>query len=121
MTAPVYEDQYEVLGVTKAKLKSFIDGSGSIKSNMAQICVRLWDARDSARDTAALQDEATHKMMPRLHVLEKISRAVRDDWKTPNGEACNCQMRIGNPMVSSHSSGCKRMKELLVELDKVSG
>ena len=134
MTAPVYDDVHEVDGMTRQDIEKlagrphligFDNDDGKDEHNeitkLAGIVLKVWDARDSARNTAAMQDEAIHKALPRTHVLEKIAKAAKNDWKTPNGEACNCQMRIGNPMVSSHSAGCKRMKELLVELDKVSG
>ncbi len=77
MTAPEYNDAHEVKGVTKQILQDMADpNSFTRESVVATAALALWDARDSARQTAALQDAAIHKTQGRLWALTKLRQAI---------------------------------------------
>lgn len=77
MTAPNYTDKDEVNGVSKEQLKGFSKLNYGRPTMIAEIALALWDARDSARETAALQDKAIHKALPRTYALEEVAEAAR--------------------------------------------
>ncbi len=78
MTAPNYTDKDEVLGITRANIVGAISSdttNTTVEGRLAKVALELWDARDSARATAALQDEAAHKIQPRMMKLEQFLKA----------------------------------------------
>ena len=79
MTAPVYEDHVKVDGFMLASFHKIIKEAetDSLVQRVATAAVKLWDERDKARETAALQDGAIHRMGPHIHELELIWKAVQ--------------------------------------------
>ncbi len=53
----------------------------------------------------------------RLGLLEQLYVVIKQEWHDPNGEPCNCEMRVGNPMVSDHYPNCRTIRALLAELE----
>lgn len=88
MTAPNYPDKDKVMGKTYAELKTMIPGFISHKDLMA-ITLKLWDARDSARGTAIMQDEVIQKasiVMLKLKALQKLGAALSEFMAS--GDSC---------------------------------
>lgn len=120
MTAPDYKDKDEVGGMSRVDI-AIMDNPNewSPKTILARAALLLWDARDSARETAAMQDAAIHKSLPRMMLLEKLAAAVKNDYGKIGEDYCDCSIRIGHPMISEHSASCKKINKLLKQLDKL--
>ncbi len=89
MTAPNYTDEHMVENLGRGDLLTYAESAdrglftkdriaNTIISNIVKTALSLWEARDSARAAAALQDEAIHKALPRTHALEEIANAVTE-------------------------------------------
>ena len=77
MIAPNYTDKHEVNTLTLNQIRNMVTSEPYDQITVLAIAaISLWGARDSARATAALQDAAIHKGLPRLHVLEKVLKAA---------------------------------------------
>ena len=51
--------------------------------------------------------------------VKKILEAVSDmGTKMPDGHFCTCQMQIGNPMLKSHTSICRKINKAIKQLKK---
>lgn len=118
MTVPNYTDKDEVNGLTRADIRSYDCQFGS--GQLASAALILWEARDQARETAALQDAAIHKSMIRLHALEKCSKVLR--WFANANEenhTTHC-FYCAAPLEEGHADPCGVVdaKRVLADLDK---
>lgn len=79
MTPPTYEDQNVVDGFMLASFHKIVAEAetDSLVQRVAAAAIKLWEERDKARWTAALQDASIHKMQPRFHRLEQLWAAVK--------------------------------------------
>lgn len=80
MTAPTYPDEKEVYRTTRSQIVEAI-GDDTFETElirMAKVALDLWDARDSARATAAMQDKATRESM--ISHAKELKRAQFYAW-----------------------------------------
>jgi len=117
VTAPNYTDKDVVGGLSRQNIKELADPNYGSEPALAKTALLLWKARDSARQTAALQDAAIHKALPRMMILEKLAAAVKSDYGKVGGDYCDCSIRFGHPMISEHSPACRKINKLLKRLD----
>ncbi len=123
MTAPVYEDQNSVDGFTLADFRKIIKEAetDSLVQRVATATVTIWKSRDQARGTAALQDAAIHKQLPRTHAMEKCVKVLR--WFANANEENHmdrCFWCSSHIVEEGHADPCGVVdaKKVLEELDK---
>lgn len=78
MTAPNYPDKHEINTLTLNQIRNMVTSEPYDQITVLAIAaISLWGARDSARETAAMQDAAIHRMAPRVRELEQVWKAIQ--------------------------------------------
>ena len=122
MTAPNYPDKHEVNTLTLKQIQNMVTSERHDPITvLALAAISLWKERDSARGTAAMQDQAIHNGIPRTYAMEKCIKVLR--WFANANEENHmdrCFWCSSHIVEEGHADPCGVVdaKKVLEELDK---